>query len=126
MRVFIGVAASVALAATLIAATAGPSSAKKPVHHMTSSHSNASMVAKGKTLVARCQGCHQPDLAGRKGFSPSLHASGVLREYNPKTWARVLSTGVTNDNGKVRPPMPVYKMAASDAGAIYAYLKTLK
>lgn len=85
-------------------------------------------VAHAKSLVAskRCSGCHAANLAGKKGFSPSLHASGVMREYNPTTWARVMNTGVTNDNGHVKPPMPVYHLKAADSAALYAYFKTLK
>lgn len=85
-------------------------------------------VAKGKTLASkyRCNSCHGADLAGKKGFSPSLHASGALKEYDAKTWARVLDTGVTNDGGKLKPPMPVYHMKAADSAALYAYFKTLK
>jgi cytochrome c2 len=125
MRVWIGVAATVALATVVMAAAAGPSAAKKVSTHKASASGAA---AKGKTLAAkyRCNTCHAADLSGKPGFSPSLHASGVLKEYTPKTWDAVLSTGVTNDGGKVKPPMPVYKMSAADANAIWAYLKTLK
>lgn len=88
----------------------------------------AAMIAKGKALAEskRCNTCHNADYAGKKGFSPSLHASGVLKEYNAKTWAVVMDTGVTNDDGKVKPPMPVYHLKAADSGALYAYFKTLK
>lgn len=89
---------------------------------------SAATVAHGKTLAAtdRCNTCHGADYSGKKGFSPSLHATGVLREYNAKTWATVMNTGVTNDGGHVRPPMPVYHLKAADSGALYAYFKTLK
>lgn len=85
-------------------------------------------VAHGKALVAGngCANCHGANLAGRKGFAPSLHASGVLKEYTPSTFARVMNTGVTNDGGHVRKPMPVYHLKNADGTAIYAYLKTLK
>jgi mono/diheme cytochrome c family protein len=90
--------------------------------------SPAATIAKGKTLVTtyHCNSCHAADLAGKKGFSPSLKSDGVLKEYNAKTWAVVLDTGVTNDGGMVKKPMPVYKMKAADSAAIWAYLKTVK
>lgn len=89
---------------------------------------SAATVSKGKTLAAakRCNSCHGGDYAGKQGFSPSLKTAGVLREYNPMTWARVMDTGVTNDGGHVKAPMPVYHLKAADSGAMYAYFKTLK
>ena len=85
-------------------------------------------IAKGKTLAVKygCNTCHGKDYAGKPKFSPSLKKNGVLKEYNPKTWATVLNTGVTNDGGKVKDPMPVYKMKASDSAAIWAFLVSLK
>jgi len=87
-----------------------------------------SLVAKGKSLSTKygCNTCHGKDLAGKPKFSPSLKSTGVLKEYNPKTWATVLNTGVTNDGGKVKDPMPVYKMKATESAALWAYFKTLK
>jgi len=89
---------------------------------------SAATVAKGKTLITQyaCNSCHGKDLAGKPHFSPSLKSTGVLKEYTPITWGRVLNTGVTNDGGKVKSPMPVYKMKNSDSSAIWAYLSTLK
>ena len=91
---------------------------------------NPAQIAQGKALASSlqppCTGCHGADLAGKKGFSPSLHTSGVLREYNPITWARVMDTGVTNDGGHVKRPMPVYHLKAAQSNALYAYFKTLK
>jgi mono/diheme cytochrome c family protein len=122
MRLLIGAAATVALGAALFVAVAGPSAAKK-----TTPPKASVLVAKGKALVAqyRCNTCHGADLKGKPGFAPSLRANGVLKEYTPKTWATVLLTGVTNDGGKVKPPMPVYGMKAASSGAIWAYLETL-
>lgn len=111
-----------ALGLAAAALTASPAAAPKPPAP------SPATIAHAKTLVAskRCSSCHAANLTGRKGFSPSLHASGVMREYNPKTWARVMDTGVTNDNGHVKPPMPVYHLKAADSNALYAYLATLK
>lgn len=107
-----------------LAATVSPA-AVKTVHP--GAKGNASL-AHGKALAAslRCNTCHGADYAGKKGFSPSLHASGIMKEYNAKTWARVMNTGVTNDNGHVKAPMPVYHLKPSDSGALFAYFKTLK
>lgn len=89
---------------------------------------SAALIAKGKGLVTldNCNSCHGKDLKGKAKFSPSLRASGVLKEYNSKTWARVLNTGVTNDGGMVKSPMPVYKMSKADSAALWAYLLTQK
>ena len=89
---------------------------------------SAAMLSHGKSVAARygCANCHGAGLAGKKGFAPSLHASGVLREYNPVTFVRVMDTGQTNDGGYVRKPMPVYHLKAADSRPLYAYLKSLK
>ena len=56
----------------------------------------------------RCSGCHGPDLAGRPGFSPSLHQSGSLKEYKQASFVHMLLTGITPDGSHVKPPMPAY------------------
>lgn len=76
--------------------------------------------------ISSCTGCHGLNLQGRKGFSPNLTKLGVLKEYNQKTFERVMSTGVTNDGGHVQKPMPVYHFPASVSDKIYAYLKSVK
>lgn len=118
----LGLGASLVLAAT-VSPAAAPKTAHAPLPKMASGS-----VAHGKALAAslRCNTCHAANLGGKKGFSPSLRASGVLREYNTKTWARVMDTGVTNDNGHVKAPMPVYHLKAADSNALLAYCKTLK
>ena len=86
------------------------------------------LVAQGKQISDQkgCNTCHGANLAGKPKFSPSLRSNGVLKEYNPKTWARVMDVGITKDGKKVKPPMPVYRMKAPDSAALYAYYKTLK
>lgn len=118
----LGLAACLALTGLVPAALA-----KKPMHKPMK-NSNAALVSKGKALAEakRCNTCHNADYTGKKGFSPSLHASGVLKEYNAKTWARVMDTGVTNDGDVVKKPMPTFHMKAADSSALYAYFKTLK
>lgn len=89
----------------------------------------AAMAAHGKTLAVakKCNTCHGANLGGTGKFAPSLRAdSRVVKEYNPKTWARVMDTGITEDGGKVKPPMPVYHLSAKDSAALWAYVKTLK
>jgi mono/diheme cytochrome c family protein len=115
------------LGGCLVLAAIGVSPAA-PMHPAKAAKPNPALIAKGKALAGdkRCNSCHAPDYAGKKGFSPSLHASGVLREYTPATWAKVMDTGVTNDGGKVKPPMPVYHLSAADSAALYAFFKTLK
>lgn len=88
----------------------------------------ASLVAQGKQIVQQkgCNTCHGANLAGKPKFSPSLRSNGVLKVYNPKTWARVMDVGITEDGEKVKKPMPVYHLKAADSAALYAYFKTLK
>jgi len=95
---------------------------KKPVA------SAAMMLAHGKTVAESngCNTCHAPTYTGKKGFSPSIRATGITKKYTLLTWKRVMNTGVTEDGGHVRKPMPVYHMAAKDSAPLYAYLKSLK
>lgn len=88
----------------------------------------AKLVAQGKQLSQQkgCNGCHGANLEGKPKFSPSLRSNGVLKEYNPKTWARVMDVGITEDGKKVKKPMPVYHLKAQESAALYAYYKTLK
>lgn len=115
---------TLALGLAVAAATVSRGAAPKLTVHA----APAAQIAHGKALVAGsgCAKCHGATLAGRKGFAPSLHASGVLKEYNAATFARVMDTGVTNDGGHVQKPMPVYHLKNADGTAMYAYLKTLK
>ena len=124
MRTALLTCTTVALALTLSVAGFTKTATTHPGH----AASSAALVAKGKKIASaqRCNTCHGKDYAGKPKFSPSLHASGVLKEYNTKTWAVVMNTGVTNDGGKVKAPMPVYKMKPADSLALYTYFKTLK
>jgi hypothetical protein len=109
--------ATVALAAAVLAAAHSPVSAA--MKHIPTKHAAmSSAVSQGKMLVStyRCNGCHGADLAGKPGFTPSLHRSGVLKEYSLHTFTRVLLTGVTAGGGHVKPPMPVYGMAMPPMG----------
>ena len=125
MRLLIpGLAACLGVS-VLLAATVSPAAAPK-AHPL--KPTAAGSISQGKTLAVsmRCNTCHAASYAGKPHFSPSLHASGVLREYTPKTWARVMNTGVTNDNGHVKAPMPVYHLTAAKSASLYAFFKTLK
>jgi len=115
---------TLALGLAITAATTSRGAAPKPLPHA----GTTAQIAHGKTLVGGngCANCHAANLAGRQGFAPSLHQTGVLKEYNAVTFARVMNTGVTNDGGHVKKPMPVYHFKNTDGTAIYAYLKTLK
>lgn len=99
-----------------------------PMHTMKKPAGGAAVIAQGKALAESngCNGCHAANYGGKKGFSPSIRATGSLREYNVKTFERVMDTGVTNDGGRVRKPMPVYHMTAKKSAPLYAFLKTLK
>jgi uncharacterized protein YceK len=119
---------ALALTVTCTAMLSGNAAIAKKQHAAKTTAASSKLIAQGKTLASTmgCNKCHSADLSGKKGFSPSLHASGVLKEYNPKSWAVVLDTGVTNDGGMVKKPMPAYHMPATKAAALYAYCKTLK
>lgn len=112
-------AGSVALSA--LSGQAAPPKAAPPT-------SSPAVLAQGKAVTARygCAQCHGANEQGQKGFAPSLHASGVLREYQQATFVRVMDTGQTNDGGYVHKPMPVYHLKAKDSRPLYAYLKSLK
>jgi len=129
MRVTHGIAATIALGTTLAAvgSTAGIA-AHKAAGKMKASAASSALIAKGKQLsdAKHCNSCHAADLSGKPKFSPSLRASGELKHYTLAQWATVLDTGVTNNGGKVKSPMPVYHMSKADSAAIYAYYKTLK
>lgn len=89
---------------------------------------SAAQIAHGKTVAETqgCNGCHAHDYAGKAGFSPSIRADGVTKQYTLATFERVMKTGETEDGGHVKKPMPVYKMTAEDSAPLYAFLKTLK
>ena len=89
----------------------------------------AGSVTEGKALTAqfRCTGCHNAQLQGRPGFSPSIRKTGAMHDYSQAQFVKLMHTGITNDGRHVKKPMPVYaKMQTAQATAIYAYLETLK
>ena len=56
-----------------------------------------------------------------------------MHDYTAPQLAKLLQTGMTNDGGHVKPPMPVYnkapkpgKITTAQSNAIFAYLHTLK
>ncbi len=90
--------------------------------------SAARLAGLGKQLVQQkgCNTCHGADLQGKPHFAPGLRARGPMRHYNTQTFARLMASGITDDGGKVKKPMPVYHLKAHDSLALYTYLKTLK
>ncbi len=101
---------------------AAKGAAKKPAA------SPAAQIAAGKVTAETngCNGCHAATYAGKKGFSPSIRATGVTKQYTLATWERVMDTGVTEDGGHVQKPMPVYHMPAAKSTPLYAFLKSQK
>ena len=89
---------------------------------------NTALIAAGKGIAESngCNGCHSATYAGRKGFSPSIRANGILKQYKLATFERVMNTGVTEDGGHVEKPMPVYHMDAKKSAPLYAFLTSLK
>jgi mono/diheme cytochrome c family protein len=90
--------------------------------------SSAALVAAGKGISENngCNSCHGATYAGKKGFSPSIRSTGILKKYSLTTFERVMNTGVTEDGGHVEKPMPVYHMDAKKSGPLYAFLESLK
>lgn len=115
---FCGLALNHQVAATREAATMRPLDAK----------ATAKLVALGKTLISQkgCNTCHGANLQGKPKFAPGLRTKGVMKLYTQATFARLMAVGLTEDGEKVKKPMPIYKMKASDSNALYAYLKTQK
>ena len=100
-----------------------------PVHTLKKpSASTAALIAAGKGIAesSGCNGCHSATYAGKKGFSPSIRANGVTKQYKLATFERVMNTGVTEDGGHVEKPMPVYHMDAKKSAPLYAFLTSLK
>ena len=90
--------------------------------------SNAVLIKEGKSVAESngCNSCHSATYGGKAHFSPSIRANGVTKEYTLATFERVMNTGVTNDGGHVKKPMPVYHMPAAKSAPLYAFLKSLK
>ena len=100
-----------------------------PMHSMKKTvASSAALVTAGKGIAENngCNSCHSATYGGKKGFSPSIRANGILKKYSLTTFKRVMNTGVTEDGGHVEKPMPVYHMDAKKSAPLYAFLKSLK
>lgn len=111
----------------LCAAIAGLQAA--PIHAMKHpAAGSVALIAAGKGVAESngCNGCHSATYAGKKGFSPSIRANGVTKQYKLATFERVMNTGVTEDGGHVERPMPVYHMNAKKSAPLYAFLTSLK
>ena len=115
----------------LCAALAGiQTSPAAPVHAMKrpAAGGSAALITAGKSVAETngCNSCHGATYAGKKGFSPSIRANGVTKQYKLATFERVMNTGVTEDGGHVEKPMPVYHMDAKKSAPLYAFLESQK
>jgi len=119
--------AAFALCATVAGIQTSPAA---PVHALKhpAVGGNTALIAQGKGIAESngCNGCHSATYAGKKGFSPSIRANGVTKQYKLATFERVMNTGVTEDGGHVEKPMPVYHMDAKKSAPLYAFLTSLK
>ena len=90
--------------------------------------SSAALITQGKAVSESngCNSCHGAAYAGKKGFSPSIRANGIMKKYTLIAFERVMNTGVTEDGGHVERPMPVYHMPAAKSAPLYAFLESLK
>ncbi len=116
--------ATAALAFTCAAVSLAPQAARSQEHMKKPATALATVAQPAQ--ISSCTGCHGDNLLGRKGFSPNLSKLGVLKEYNQKTFERVMNTGVTNDGGHVQKPMPVFHYPAAVSDKIYKYLLSIK
>lgn len=131
MNITLKPAAALTAALGLCAALVGiQTSPAAPIHAMKrpAAGGSAALVAAGKGVAENngCNSCHGADYAGKKGFSPSIRANGVTKQYKLATFERVLNTGVTEDGGHVQRPMPVYHMDAKKSAPLYAFLESQK
>ena len=119
--------AALGLCAVLAGVQTSPAA---PVHAMKhpAAGSSTALVTAGKGIAENngCNSCHGADYAGKKGFSPSIRSNGILKKYTQATFERVMNTGVTEDGGHVKKPMPVYHMDAKKSVPLYAFLESLK
>lgn len=102
---------------------APPKAIKKPAA------TPAAQIAQGKAVSVQngCNSCHGATYTGKPGFSPSIRANGITAKYTSAQFVRLMKTGITEDGGHVRKPMPVYaQMTAKDSTALYAFLKSQK
>lgn len=124
-----------------VAILAGASAAARPAE-------DAALIERGRYLVSGvglCADCHTPRNA-RGEFQTQLWLMGAVVGFQPTTtipWAPVappiaglpsltreeamtlLMQGTRPDGSRPRPPMPEYRLAADDARAVVAYLKSL-
>ena len=130
MNMKIKPAAALTAAFGVCAAFAGiQTSPAAPVHAMKHpAASSAALITAGKGVAENngCNSCHSASYAGKKGFSPSIRANGILKQYKLATFERVMNTGVTENGGHVQKPMPVYHMDAKKSAPLYAFLESLK
>ena len=121
--------AALTAALGLCAAIAGlPAAPLHTMKHPAVAGGSAALVVAGKGIAENngCNSCHGANYAGKKGFSPSIRANGVTKQYKLATFERVMNTGVTEDGGHVEKPMPVYHMDAKKSAPLYAFLTSLK
>ncbi len=122
------------LSVTLAAFQTGPAAGKAMKHPVMKKAAKAPAVSPAQIALGKktaesngCNSCHTGTYAGKPGFSPSIRASGVTAKYTSAKFVRLMHTGITEDGGHVRKPMPVYaKMPAKDSAALYAFLKSQK
>jgi hypothetical protein len=116
-RAFGAMAATAVLAAVTVSAALTPTAGNRAVA--------ATPTATEPAQLQSCR-CHGPDLGGKPGKTPSLHASGILKQYSKAAFEKVMDTGTRPDGTPVEGHMPVFHWSASKADEAYAYLKTLK
>ena len=112
---------------------------------------NAAQVARGKYVVESvglCGDCHtahnergEPDRArwlqgAPLDFQPihpipmwtsvALPIAGLPAGWTDADMIKFLQTGIRRDGTPPRPPMPAYRLNQADAGAVTAYLKSLR
>ena len=57
--------------------------------------------------------------------SPDITSKGLAGNWSEEQMIKFLTTGVNPDGEKPTPPMPVFRLNAKDARAVFLYLKSL-
>jgi mono/diheme cytochrome c family protein len=57
--------------------------------------------------------------------SPDITGSGLAGMWSEEEMVKFLTTGIDPDGKKAKAPMPAFRLSASDARAVFLYLKTL-
>ena len=90
---------------------------------------DATAVSRGVYLVhnvSMCADCHGTALTGLKQPFNAPSIAGLPQFTSDADAVHFFRTGLLPNGKRARPPMPQYRLNASDASATVAYLRSLK